>query len=947
MMEKIYDFLIVKENFKVGLIDSNGKKIIPCCYEKIVGKRRDRFIVCQKEENGDLLWGVINDKNEIIINIEFQLITVDHSGDAFFQCFTYYSPESEQSWGRGDPRTIEEVKSGEVWFNIDGLKLHEGVAKVLSDDFIAVCANDCWGIMTRFGDRVTNFQYDDIDIIKDKLIVAKDKKVGVLDTRGSVVINPSYNCIENVFVQDHVPYISCAFSPGRGQYGKYSKDCIFDTDNEKSNFFYRRITVSDRSNYYHKCIFLSIIGTQSDYCFDNLFILTGEGYCELFSVKEGIIPQSRYDEIRILTNNSFAVRKKGKWGVLCAVSKGQLVIPCDFDRIIFEGGSVALLCKNGLWGAQSFLINVFRGSVNVPNEFLEIRVLDKRQSLFGVKVKRSGYNNSIIEEYTIVDKAGKVYGDLHMFSHLDRQCEIFDLNFDRILASKKGKYGFISSKGYISIPFQFDNVERREDKYFDVRINNAWGVLDISGKEIVEIKYSNKIPLKYANTIVQNASTCRYGILSEDGSEKIPSIYEHLMLEDAFIFYGYNGYEANSKGGSFFSNIECATWGVMDNTGRVLIDPKYDCYKISNGFLLAGRDGGMLYHDDSCYGSDYSGVYDLYTLTGELLFGGFREFFYNKENELYIFFFGGDWVYYNELVDEWNNISIHKYTFKRGIGQWLFLDKNLKSIIRNSNGNQIVFDKGTICKIEIKEQEKNKTYVYNIPISIMAKGFSEIKGNNIIIGDSNNEELRKLSALNIVNGEQTPFYQKIEFISGSTFFFSDENKIGIRNYNEIIVDAEFLFMTYPVNGFYFTAKELDKDFSRLALRSINDSNFYIEAINKIKTSNLIDYATCGHLIIKCEDKNANVESIILSNRDIFDESFVCKVSKKESTSFCSNINDIYWFATDCRMKVEDYSEDHDDYESTDYARDTWDAMTDGMYGDMPDGFDGDYGFMGR
>lgn len=30
----------------------------------------------------------------------------------------------------------------------------------------------------------------------------------------------------------------------------------------------------------------------------------------------------------------------------------------------------------------------------------------------------------------------------------------------------------------------------------------------------------------------------------------------------------------------------------------------------------------------------------------------------------------------------------------------------------------------------------------------------------------------------------------------------------------------------------------------------------------------------------------------------------------------------------------------------DYLGDTWDAMTDGMYGDMPDGFDGDYDFLG-
>ena len=34
------------------------------------------------------------------------------------------------------------------------------------------------------------------------------------------------------------------------------------------------------------------------------------------------------------------------------------------------------------------------------------------------------------------------------------------------------------------------------------------------------------------------------------------------------------------------------------------------------------------------------------------------------------------------------------------------------------------------------------------------------------------------------------------------------------------------------------------------------------------------------------------------------------------------------------------------YDSDDPMRDTWDAMTDGMYGDMPEGFDGDFDWLG-
>lgn len=49
--------------------------------------------------------------------------------------------------------------------------------------------------------------------------------------------------------------------------------------------------------------------------------------------------------------------------------------------------------------------------------------------------------------------------------------------------------------------------------------------------------------------------------------------------------------------------------------------------------------------------------------------------------------------------------------------------------------------------------------------------------------------------------------------------------------------------------------------------------------------------------------------------------------------------------------IDNEDEDEDDSyysesEQEDYMRDTWDAMTNGMYGDMPEGFDGDFDFLG-
>ena len=660
----------------------------------------------------------------------------------------------------------------------------------------------------------------------------------------------------------------------------------------------------------------------------------------------------RYEEIRKLTDIYYAVKGNGKWGVFNG-NTATLVIPCEYDRVMFDGGYV-LLNKDGLWGAKTILQqdggenlcnNIL--SVNIPTRYKEIKVLDSTQQLFGVKLEHLRYDDSKIDTYTIVDHNGNVYGDMSKLPYFDKQCEIFDGNLDMILASRKGELGFVSSRGFVTVPFQYDYVQRRDDGLFNVRKGDSWGVLSIHGKEVVSVKYSCEIPLNFADEIVQNAATGRYGILSKDGSEKVPSIYEHLMTDDDFIYFGYNGDE---YGGNFFSKIDHAKWGVMEKNGNVLIPPCYDCYVLRDGYILAGRDGSMLHKEWSSFGSAYSGVYDLYTYSGELIFGGFSKFDYDAKNGVYIFLLGGEWEYYTEYED-YIERDITYYKFEPGIGLWLYLDKDLKSIIRRPNGSRVQFRKGVKCNIETQRHDNRITHVINLPIDIMSKGYYKVQGNNIIIADSNNDGFRKYAAIDIITGKQSPFYEKVEFVGDSMFFFSQDGKVGMRNYEDVVWDARYMFITMPINGYCFTAREIDNNYSCLELRSIYNDSYYI-AIENIETSELIEEATFGSLKIEYDDTEMGLRQIILSNRRyFFDDAFIEKISKKSHNKIDiirRMFSNISWFASDYRMS-EDYHtvEHYDSYLEDDYKRDTWDAMTDGMYGDMPDDFDGDYSFLGR
>ena len=868
------NYLIIKEDGGLGVIDSQGTLIVPTKYEEIHCINEDRFVVRIKDSDS-WRFGVIDRSGEIIIPFEYKYISSESKD--FYECFR--ECECEDDYRNRDtacPYTYS-YKNDVVWYNKDGAVICESHAYIISPNLLGVCVNDKWGVYNQAKQKIVNFLYDYVYCVQDKIVVVKDKKVGVLDENGRIIISPSYLTIECVSTNnkkygDGVLFPKC--------YGQYSHKCVFDSNNEETKLL--RKTISRHL----------INVSESSFDFNSFFILSSEEYSELYSIESGILADSQYVKIEPLTNLSFAVKKNNKWGVYRA-DESKLIIECIYDRIVFEGGHVILLQKDGLWSAKTLVLPDYPNfeslfNVDIPTKFKEIKILDESQLSFGVKKECKNYKDEIVEEYTIVDNKGDIFKKMSEFYELDKQCAIFESNYDRILTSKENKYGFISAEGYITIPFQYDDIRTRDDGRFDVKIGDAWGVIDISGKECAAIKYSHILPSNLSDAIVQNVFTERYGVLSEDGSEKILSIYEHIENKNGLFFFGYKGIDGGYDNGNFFSSISFAIWGVMDKNGKTLIPPKYDCFKFQDGFLLAGRNGMMLHHYDSersGYGYDYKGEYDLYTLDGELIFGGFSE------------------------------------------RLWLFLDKDLKTILKNDNGKQVFFKKGAICNIEIQQEDNKKTYVFNMPIDVMAKGYSCIVDDYLIIYNSSG-----YAAVDIKSGEQTAYYSYIKSAGCSMFFFYDEDYVGIMNFGGIVKPAEYLFITNPVNGFFFAAKEIDDDNSCVILHSLFDNTLQITAIEKIKTDSLAWHTAKGELLIQIEGTSQKVENIILPKHEIFDDSFAKIVSAEESDYSCSLYDNVYWFSVDRRMeKEESHSSNYEDYDDTDYWRDSWYALTDGMY----------------
>lgn len=966
VVDSSYSSLVVKnEKGKLGVINQNGKLIVDFIYDTVEPCANDVFAVSVITEKGTF-YSVINSNGTTILPSKNETYE-------FSNGFFYEQNEDEKT----------------KWYSITGKLVFEGEATPLSSDYIAVSKNSRWGVINKNGEKVINFLYSEIALSTECFIVLREDKIGLIDLNGKVIVDAIYNSIECVTIKNtFLLGIKEDLIYGDSFFTGYCPEYKFDTKGHtdymgrKCDKLGRNIIKTSKNIYASTFRILT-----SPIALSKPLILTTDKYQELYLHKEGIMPNGRFSQIEQITQNCFVVKSDDLYGVYC-VDTDSLIIPLEYNQIQFMGGHTVLLCKEGLWGAQDLfadenkiftLKSLFR--VCIPCENLELKILNSGQTIFGAKKQHRNYKDELESYFTILRQDGQEYADFHHSFCLDSQFKRYD---DRhFLTSQNGKYGFVTLSGYISIPFIYDEITERKGGNFNIRIGDGWGIMDIDGRELVPVKYATPIPLiiakpkyvvfdykdlkeigDYENLreskddgliILKDARSDFYGCVDLNGKEVLPTVFEHLMFSENenILFFGLGGYCSNDYS-SFFSNIKNAKWGCIDKSGKVIIDAEYDCFKLKGGYILGGRNGSMLgegQYGDNYYESEYGGVYDLFDFDGNLLIGGFREFKLLSSHGLFLFKFGGFWV------QDCNDYDCFSYHFEKGNSRWLVVDKDFNSIILQENGKKKSFYKhiGTITKKKEKDEIVN---YWNMPLEVFSIDEPYIDKGVIICGDDSEQY-----AVRISDSLQSSKYKRIEMIDEKTFFFTEiinsKELVGIASLSKNTSDIRIInpisentcILTYPVDGFVFGISEIDDSNCKVSLYNINEKGFIpMPAISNVNERTLLDMIKKGLLHISLRDAEMNLKRISVIKKDVFDKAFGLLVSEEETASPKSSSNPPYWYTEDFRLSKlkNQYDDNYQDYrDDPDYMRDTWDAMTDGMYGDMPDGFDGDFDFLGR
>ena len=142
----------------------------------------------------------------------------------------------------------------------------------------------------------------------------------------------------------------------------------------------------------------------------------------------------------------------------------------------------------------------------------------------------------------------------------------------QIRANEKGKVGYVDKAGTEVIKCQYETAYPFENGYAIVGKGNKYGIIDATGKEVLPLKYTSIS--KWSADVYQIKSGNEFGLAKKTGEIILKPDYKLITSPNC---YGkalvVSGGALTGEGEKQYYNN--AKYGVVDASGRVIVEPKY------------------------------------------------------------------------------------------------------------------------------------------------------------------------------------------------------------------------------------------------------------------------------------------------------------------------------------------------------------------------------------
>lgn len=412
-------------------------------------------------------------------------------------------------------------------------------------------------------------------VSKDYFSAFQNNKWGVIDSTGTVVIDPSYeemitipNSKKDVFL------------------------CIFDINYDTGEYSTKALNSKNEE-----------IFTQYDQI-------------------EAIQVVDNNNQVSYISN-VLKVQKDGKYGLINL--DGKELQPCQYDEVSSLQGiqDIIKVQKDGKYG----LVNA-EGKEIVSTQYADIQGLDKDNTSNFIVMNDAGKygivnnNNEMVptnyeqikniysNNYYVVQKDGneilvKKDGTEITLNGVDEIIEILK-NEEGIIFTQGENYGVMNLASEVTIEPAYQDLKEAKTGLFIAKQNDKYGIIDSQKAEKLGFIYQNidyyeKADLyvsedeSFNNSIIDNNFEVRQtGILVDIDEEKG---YFELRQNDEYIYYNFN-FETKKDSEIFtnrtlFLSRKDGKFGFVDKDGNVVVDYIYDDATEQNSYGYAGikKDG--------------------------------------------------------------------------------------------------------------------------------------------------------------------------------------------------------------------------------------------------------------------------------------------------------------------------------------------------------------------
>ena len=409
-------------------------------------------------------------------------------------------------------------------------------------------------------------------VVQKYFAVYTNNKWGVIDSKGTTVIEPTYD--ETIIIPNPSKAIFI---------------CTYDVDYEKG--LYKTKVLNDKKEE----------------------VLTGY---------ESVQALENYDENNNLWYESdvLLVKKDGKYGLINY--KGNELLKCEYNSITtLKGIKNSLITdKDGKLGLVDDI-----GNIVIPNQYKAIKQLgNKYEEGFIVQNEKYGvinWDKSVALEAKY-DEVKQIYGNGRFVVKQDGKWKIVDttgnsyleekfddvksINGENVVIQKNGKYGIMTISGDTKLETKYEDIKFTYADNYIAKLEGKYGIVNVAGQTKLDFVYNNLIYRSDVDFYEGSKENINSDLIDRDFNVKLNGIvteinkdlgYMKIRINDEYKYYNFKFEEKSNiellKGNTLFLSKKDKKYGFVNKDGIVMVDYIYDDATEQNefGYASVKKDG--------------------------------------------------------------------------------------------------------------------------------------------------------------------------------------------------------------------------------------------------------------------------------------------------------------------------------------------------------------------